>query len=218
MYKGKIIDLTANMYEGVMTMPMDPKFGISWHCTLDTLGYNLSRVTMSTHQGTHMDCERHFHREGAETIDQVGLDRLIVRAVKVELTHLRPNTQIHPDDLKPYEKFIDAGCAVLLHTGWDKKFSTPEYFKDFPGVSKPLADYFIAKKTPIVGIDSPTPNPQAEEAIYFHVEYLKTHNFIVEGLANMDALPNDTEFTFYTMPLKFQGRDGSPVRAFAMLD
>ena len=34
----KLIDLTAEMYDGAPTMPMDPKLSISWHCNLDTLG------------------------------------------------------------------------------------------------------------------------------------------------------------------------------------
>jgi kynurenine formamidase len=41
---------------------------------------------------------------------------------------------------------------------------------------------------------------------------------IVEGLANMEQLPGNEAFTFYSLPLKLQGRDGSPVRAIAILD
>jgi len=40
----------------------------------------------------------------------------------------------------------------------------------------------------------------------------------VEGLTNLEALPVDKPFHFFSMPLKLQGRDGSPVRAIAILD
>ncbi|MDR2027291.1 MAG: cyclase family protein, partial [Prevotellaceae bacterium] len=70
----KIIDLTAPMFNGAPTMPMDPKFAITWHCTLETLGYNLSRLTTSTHQGTHIDAPRHFFNKG-ECIDEIALER-----------------------------------------------------------------------------------------------------------------------------------------------
>ena len=38
---GKIIDLTAEIYDRAPTMPMDPKCSVIEHCTLDTLGYNI---------------------------------------------------------------------------------------------------------------------------------------------------------------------------------
>jgi kynurenine formamidase len=41
---------------------------------------------------------------------------------------------------------------------------------------------------------------------------------IVEGLANMEQLPDNEVFTFFSLPLKLQGRDGSPVRAIAITD
>jgi kynurenine formamidase len=211
----KIIDLTAPMFDGAPTMPMDPKLSISWHCSLETLGYNLSRVTTSTHQGTHMDAARHFYNDG-ETVDQISLDRCVVRAVRVDLTAKKPGEAIEPVDLKPYEKFIDQGASVLLHTGWDKKFPNQSFFSGFPYVSKGLADWFVEKKTGIVGMDMPTPN--GEDWKYVHVKMLGAGVIIVEGLAKMEELPLNTLFTFYSLPLKLQGRDGSPVRAIAILD
>jgi kynurenine formamidase len=211
----KIIDLTAPMFDGAPTMPMDPKMSLSWHCSLDTLGYNLSRLTTSTHQGTHMDAAKHFYKNG-ECIDEVSLDRCVVRAVKVDLTAKKPGDPIEPSDLKPYEKFIDEGASVLLHTGWDKKFPDQSFFSGFPFVTTSLADWFVEKKTGMVGMDMPTPN--GTDWKYVHVKMLGAGILIVEGLAKMEQLPANTLFTFYSLPLKLQGRDGSPVRAIAILD
>ena len=211
----KIIDLTAPMFDGAPTMPMDPKLSISWHCSLNTLGYNLSRVIMSTHQGTHIDAPRHFFYKG-ECIDEVDLERCIVRAVKVDLTKKKPGTAIEPSDLESYADKIDQGCCVLLQTGWEKYYPESSYFSGFPYVSKSLADWFAAKKTGLVGMDMPTPN--GDDWKYVHVKMLGAGILIVEGLANMEQLPEKEEFTFYALPLKLQGRDGSPVRAIAILD
>jgi kynurenine formamidase len=212
---GKIIDLTAPMYDGAQTMAMDPKLSVSWHCTLDTLGYNLSRIVMSTHQGTHIDAPKHFFNKG-ECIDEIALERCIVRAVKVDLTGKKPDSAIDPVDLEPYEEFIDAGCCILLQTGWEDHLSEKSYFSGFPYVSKALADWFADKKIGLVGMDMPTPND--EDWKYVHVKMLGAGVLIVEGLVNMRLLPEKKEFTFYALPLKLQGRDGSPVRAIAVLD
>ncbi|GHV85021.1 cyclase [Spirochaetia bacterium] len=211
----KLIDLTAPMFDGAPTMPMDPKLSISWHCTLETLGYNLSRLITSLHQGTHMDAQRHFYNDG-ETIDKIPLERLVVKAVRLDLTAKKPDSPITPEDIKPVEKYITQGTAVLLHTGWDKKFPDAAFFSGFPYVSKELADWFVEKNVGLVGMDMPTPN--GYDWKYVHVKMLGAKIVIVEGLANMEQLPLDTVFTFFSLPLKLEGRDGSPIRAIAMLE
>jgi kynurenine formamidase len=203
------------MFDGAPTMPMDPKLSISWHCTLETLGYNLSRVVMSTHQGTHMDAVRHFYNNG-ETIDKLALERCVVKAVRLDLTGKAPNTAIIPADMKPVEPYVSQGCSVLLHTGWDKKFPDAAFFSGFPYVSKELADWFVDKKVGLVGMDIPTPN--GVDWKYVHIKMLGAAVVIVEGLTMLEQLPLDTVFTFFSLPLKLEGRDGSPVRAIAILD
>lgn len=210
----KYIDLTADMYDGAPTMSMDPKLSVSWHCTLDTLGYNLSRVTMSTHQGTHIDAPLHMLRD-AETIDHIALDRVIVRAIKVDLTDKKPKDKIQISDLLPYEKKIDEGYSVLLDTGWGKVFPKPEFFSDFPVITMELAEWFAGKKVGMVGMDMPCPNPVEWKTV--HEAMLSAGVLIVEGIANLQALGSEP-FTFFALPLKLKGRDGSPVRAIAMLD
>ncbi len=212
---GKIVDLSAPMFDGAPTMPMDPKMSLSWHCTLETLGYNLSRLTTSTHQGTHMDAARHFYNDG-ETVDAIALNRCVVPAVRVDLTYKKPGEEITPADLSGAEPFVDGGCAVLLHTGWDKRFPDLSYFSGFPYVTKELADWFVEKRIGLVGMDLPTPNPQDWK--YVHVRMLGKGIVIVEGLTNLESLPVGVPFTFLSLPLKLQGREGSPVRAIAILD
>ena len=210
----KYIDLTTEMYDGAPTMPMDPKCAISWHCNLDTLGYNLSRLTTSTHQGTHIDAPKHLFYEG-ETIDNIPLERVIVRAIKVDLTHKNPKEAIMPEDLKCIEGKLRKGMAILLHTGWDKQWPKDRFFSDFPYISTELADWLVEKKVGIIGMDMPTPNVNAWKVV--HETLLGGGTLVVEGLSNMEAITAD-EFTFFALPLKLKGRDGSPIRAIAIED
>ncbi|MDR2423183.1 MAG: cyclase family protein [Prevotellaceae bacterium] len=212
---GKIIDLTAPMFDGAPTMPLDPQCSISWHSTLETMGYNLSHLKTSTHQGTHIDAPRHFYNNGM-CVDEIPLERLIVRAVKIDMTWKKPGEAIVPDDLQPESVFIEKGCNILIHTGWDKYFPNKEYFSGFQYISKELADWFVKKQVNIVGMDIPTPN--GKDWKYVHLKMLGCGCLIVEGLTNLGKLPNSEEFTFFALPLKLQGRDGSPIRAIAILD
>lgn len=214
MLKGKIIDLTAEIYDNAPTMPMDPKCSVSEHCNLDTLGYNLTRITLSTHQGTHMDAPFHFFYEG-ETIDKISLYKCIVRAIKVDLTYKKPKETISIEDVIKYEPFVDKGISLLLHTGWDKLYPKKEFFSDFPYVSKELAKWLVEKKVGLIGLDFPCPNITDWKII--HEMLLGNSVLIVEGLVNMEEL-GEGEFTFFALPLKIMGRDGSPVRAIAVKD
>ncbi|KAA6299992.1 MAG: Kynurenine formamidase, partial [Candidatus Ordinivivax streblomastigis] len=85
----------------------------------------------------------------------------------------------------------------------------------YKAVNRP-AQWFVEKKVGLVGMDMPTPN--GEDWQYVHIKMLKAGILIVEGLTNMEQLPTGEVFTFYSLPLKLQGRDGSPVRAIAILD
>jgi kynurenine formamidase len=203
------------MDNGAPTMPLDPQMSISWHCTTGTMGYNLSCLTTSTHQGTHIDAPRHFYDNG-ECIDEVSLDRCVVSAIKMDLTWKRPGEPIEPYDLYPALYYMDQGCSVLLHTGWDKHYPSKSYFSGFPYVTKELADWFVAKKIGLVGMDIPTPNEKDWQ--YVHLKMLGGGVLLVEGLTNLGALPRNQIFTFHAHPLKLKGRDGSPVRALAILE
>jgi kynurenine formamidase len=214
MLKGKIIDLTAEIYDNALTMPMDPKCSVSEHCNLDTLGYNLARITLSTHQGTHLDAPFHFFDEG-ETVDKISLYKCIVRAIKVDLTYKKPKENISIEDVLKYEPFVDRGISLLFYTGWDKLYPKKEFFSDFPYVSKELAQWLAEKKVGLIGLDFPCPNITDWKII--HEILLGNSVLIVEGLVNMEEL-GEGEFTFFALPLKIRGRDGSPVRAIAIKD
>ena len=79
-----------------------------------------------------------------------------------------------------------------------------------------MADWFVEKKIGLVGIDMPTPN--GVDWKYVHIEMLGAGILIVEGLANLELLPDNKVFDFYAVPLKLQGCDGSPVRAMAIIE
>ena len=210
----KYIDLTGYMEDGDPTMAMDPKLSISWHCNLDNLGYNLSRVTTSTHQGTHIDAPKHFFYEG-KTIDEIPLEKLILKGIKIDLTAKKDKEDITPADLEPYADKIEKGMAVILDTGWEKNWPQPKYFSDFPKVTDELAEWLVKKEIGMIAMAMPTPNPINWKSV--HETLLGAEVLVVEGLANLAELPAEG-FTFYAMPLKLKGRDGSPIRAFAITD
>ena len=208
----KVIDLSLDLYNGAPTFSMDPKFNITQHSTVDTLGYNISRVTTSTHQGTHLDAPRHFFYEGTP-VDEIDVARFTRKAFKIDLSRKQPREPIVPEDLRAYDGKITQGATVLLQTGWDAVFPKPEYFSDFPYISVELADYFCERGINLLGLDLPTPNPK--DWVIVHQHFLKKGIIVVESLCNLKGITQE-EFFFVGLPLKFSGADGSPIRAIAI--
>jgi kynurenine formamidase len=62
-------------------------------------------------------------------------------------------------------------------------------------------------------MDTPSPSEEATES---HLALLGAGIIVVEALANLDKLP--PRFTLCCLPLKLVGRDGSPVRAVAVVE
>ncbi|HRP06333.1 MAG TPA: cyclase family protein, partial [Opitutaceae bacterium] len=69
----KLIDLSHPLVHGQDNFPFDPKLSIISHSTTGTLRYNMTQVSMATHQGTHLDAMYHFLDDG-KTIDQMPLE------------------------------------------------------------------------------------------------------------------------------------------------
>jgi kynurenine formamidase len=210
---GKVIDLSLVIYDGAPTMPLDPKCSVVEHCNLDTLGYNLTKLTVSTHQGTHLDAPFHFIRDGV-TVDRLDPAKCIGRAFKIDLGGKKPREPIGVADVLPHQGKLVEGSFVLLRTGWDKVYPDARYFSDFPYLTKELADWFADRKVGLVGMDMPTPN--GTDWKYIHERMLGAGIVIVEGLADLDRIGAE-EFLFIGLPLKIRGRDGSPIRAVAVV-
>jgi len=71
------------------------------------------------------------------------------------------------------------------------------------------------RKISLLGMDTPTPSAAWLECHHILLGH-DVEMVIVEALTNLDSLPE--KFTFIGFPLNFKGRDGSPIRAVAMID
>ncbi|MDO8685132.1 MAG: cyclase family protein [Clostridiales bacterium] len=207
----RIIDLSMDIYHEAPTFAYDPKCAVIVHNTVESIGYNITQISMSSHQGTHLDAPFHFINDGT-TVDELPLESFAGKAFLVDMRHKKPHEPLNIDDFLPYENRISKGTRLIYQTGWDKKFPDKSYFSEFPYLTKELADWFAGKGIMMLGMDTPTPNPVDWK--YVHHALLGKGIVIVEGLANLNKITAD-EFLFVAAPLRLKGRDGSPVRALA---
>lgn len=213
----KLIDLSYPLEHGQLNFPWDPKISVLPHNTVSSIGYNITEVSLSTHQGTHLDAPFHFYDDG-KTIDQIQLDRFYGSTVLVDLAprgYLEAKTPITVEMFEAYEDKFRPGAKIVYRTGWDRMFGQPEFFSDFPTLTLDAARWIAERKIGMLGMDTPTPSTDWKEC---HLILLKesVELVIVESLTNLDQLPD--QFTFIGFPLNIKGRDGAPIRAVALVE
>ncbi|MBN2580444.1 MAG: cyclase family protein, partial [Pirellulales bacterium] len=154
-----LIDLSHPLEHGQLNFPFDPKPSVLVHNTIDSIGYNITQISLSTHQGTHLDAPFHFFDDG-KTLDQIPLERFYGPAVLVDLApggFLEAKQPITPEMFRPHEKKFTPGAKVLYRTGWDRAFGRPEFFRDFPSLTVEAARWIAQRRIGLLGMDTPTP-------------------------------------------------------------
>ena len=158
-----------------------------------------------------MDAPFHFIHEGAR-IDQVALDRCVGPALRINLP---PGIhEIDVPQLAAWDNKIRVAHRVVLNTGWHHRWGQANYFTDHPVITGAAAKYLVDHGVVLVGVDTPSVDRPPYDA---HLTLLGAGLLIVENLTNLDAIPSDV-FELVATPLRIAGRDGSPVRALAILD
>ena len=207
----QLLDLSHPLRNGQSSFPGDPALSIAAHCTTQMeQRCNVSRLELSSHQGTHLDAMFHFVEAG-KTLDQMPLDWFYGAA---RVLHLPKNAgeEITVEDFLPHEKYLVPDAKIIYETGWHRRFGRDDYFVDFPSLTQDAARFLASKKLRLLGMDTPTPSREAYEV---HHILLGAEIVIVESLANLDQAPD--EFIFVGFPLNLEGRDGCPIRAVALI-
>lgn len=185
-----LIDLSHPLEHGQLNFPFDPKISVVVHDTVAAIGYNITQISMSTHQGTHLDVPYHFYDDG-KTVDQVPLDRFYGPASLVDLAPgscLAAHAPITVEMLRPHEAEFQPGAKVIYRTGWDRRFGRPEIFTDFPSLTLEAARWIAGRRIGLLGMDTVSPSADWKDV---HLTLLErgVEIVIVEGLKNLDRLP-----------------------------
>lgn len=206
----KLIDLTQTYQR---TTP-----GASWESArlLDTDGWNASTLHLYSHAGTHVDAPRHFG-VSEESIDQMGLDRLVGWAWVVRLPDTQPREILTPGHLGEIAAQVKAQDSLLFYTNWSQRNGQADYREALPRIGGDLARWLVQKKVKMIGVEPPSVADvnNLDEVTIIHKILLGGGITIVEGLCNLDQLSQDKVLLF-ALPIKYAGGDGAPARVIAL--
>lgn len=165
---------------------------------------NVSALTLSTHSGSHADAPFHYMAEGA-AIDEVDPSNYLGPAQVVDARAsggLVTAAQILPQLSEEITRVLIRTYERAPQAVWDA---------DFAAIDAALVDALADRGVRLIGVDTPSLDPQTSKAMAAHLTVARRGLSILEGLV-LDAVPFGT-YELIALPLKIAGADSSPVRA-----
>jgi kynurenine formamidase len=217
----RLIDVSHEIEAGMITYPGLPAPVVS-----DYLGreasrgryaegttFQIGRIELVGNTGTYIDAPFHRFEDGID-LSELPLERLAdVEGLVIDVT-VRDGRAIG----EGYFQGLDLrDRAVLIRTGWDAYWRTPQYGESAPFVIRRAAELLVEAAPALVGIDSVNIDDAQDGSRPAHTLLLGAGIPVVEHLCNLNELPA-RGFRFHCVPGKFRGMTSFPVRAYAVIE
>jgi arylformamidase len=201
----KLWDISPAIGPGFPVFPGDTPFATNWTVRIGPgCPVNVSAMTTTPHIGSHTDAPLHYDDAGAAIAD-VPLDIYIgpcrvIHAIGVGALVEPAHVQALLGGVPP---------RVLLRTY--RQAPVARWDSAFTAIAPATVDLLHAHGVHLVGIDTPSLDPETSKTLDAH-QRVRAHGMaILEGIVLDDVAAGDYELI--ALPLKIRGGDASPVRA-----
>ncbi|MDD3032960.1 MAG: cyclase family protein [Bacteroidales bacterium] len=210
----KIIDLTQTISSEMPVYPGTGQPTILQATSVEWEGFAEKLITFYSHTGTHIDAPCHI-LAGKKSLDKFGADKFVGEAMVIDVS-VCPGGIIDETFVSRYEEEMTQVDFLLFYSGWDSKWGSEDYYRDFPVLTHEAAIWLTQRNLKGVGYDSISADPVSAQDLVNHKLLLGSDMIIIENLCNLDKLMGKN-FTLVCLPLKIKDSDGSPARAVAMV-
>jgi kynurenine formamidase len=179
-------------------------------------------LSLSDHSTTHVDAPVHFDpRPGAQSIDQMPLERFYTEAICLDLSHVPLKHAITVEEMEDAlarsGQEIRRGDTVLLWMAVNERLlGTPRYAHDFPGLALESVHWLADRGIGMFGVEAVSPAPEGELNFQAHMACAERGITHIECLANLHRLVGRGRFRFIGFPLRIRDGTASPIRAVAV--
>lgn len=220
------VELSHLIVAGMTTYPGLPAPEVTPHLTREAsrqvyapgTEFAMDRISMIGNTGTYLDSPFHRYADGTD-LAGLPLSALADLPTVVVRTRGSRSRAVDVPDLAALGIDDLTGHAVLLHTGGDEHWGTPEYAIDAPYLTEAGAHWLVEHRAQLVGIDSvnidDTTGGGGQRPA--HTVLLAAGIPIVEHLTGLGELPI-TGARFTAAPPRVAQFGTFPVRAYASVE
>jgi len=209
----RVIDLSQHYEDGMPVFPGLPDPAFKPIANVEQDGYAMSEYHLVNHIGTHVDAPAH-QIAGGDTLDAIGLDRLVTDAVTIDVSR-RPPGPIAPDELAPELDRVRTGDIVFLYSDNARNWGSDAYWTGWSYPDGDAARALIERGISAIGFDGPSADPVDSTTFDLHRVWLGAGRMIIENVTNLDQLPARAQVV--VAPMKVRDANGAPARIFALL-
>ena len=170
-----------------------------------------------------------FTRLGVENVGTLMTRGVLIDVAALKGVDMLPDRyEITVDDLRQaldrQGVALEAGDAVLIHTGWGVLWDTDaeRFMASNPGIGVAAAQWLVDHDPMLLGADNQpvevSPNPDPELSLPIHQMMLVVNGIHLVERMRLDELAaaGAYEFAFVVQPLKIEGATGSTVAPVAI--
>jgi len=212
-----LIDLSHTLkvgmpcYPGMAPFALAPSSGHAKGERGEAAPFEFAAYGFPANTGTYIDSPHHRYPERTD-VAALALERIAdLPAVVVAAPE---KGAVLPEHLRGIDV---AGRAVLLHTGWAKRWGG-DYFCSGPFLSEAGARYLVEQGAGLVGIDCANIDDMNDATRPAHTILLDAGIPIVEHLCGLEQLNRRRGIRFFAVPPRVVGGTSFPVRAFAIVE
>lgn len=196
-----LYDVSMMLDENLIIYPGDEGFVQNWYHRFESgIDYSLSSVSMSVHNGTHMDAPYHFCKQGLK-IDEIPLELLVG---KVLMLDLGDKDVIEAEDIPVH---IETE-RIFLKTNKKLKPDHP----DNPHLSLQATVALIEKGIKLIGINQMSIDKIDSEKYPVHKLLTRNNIAIIENL-ELSSI-EEGYYRLICAPLKIAGSEAAPCRVY----
>jgi arylformamidase len=213
---GKYYDLSDPIHGDMPFYPSSFPLEVEQVSSAEKDGFNVHKITMSTHHGTHVDAPRHLSNEG-KSLDETDLNKFIGEGVVLDLSYKEIGSGVSANDLKKYSELIRAEDIVILYTGCSKRLGEPWINSNYTYLDKSGAEWLIQKKVKSVGIDIFSIDQYGNPESPAHNLLLGNGIPLIEEISSEAGHLLGKRIYLFCLPIRMMMGDGAPARVIAYL-
>jgi kynurenine formamidase len=223
-----VVDLTHPLWTEFPTFFGTPGLEMERMFAFENDGFNMYRLHLVEHTGTHLDAPIHFSAD-SDTADEIPVEQLVVPLVVVDIAARAADdadTRLTPDDIEAWIESngeLPDGCCVAMYSGWGAHVRSDKFrnadddgVMHFPGFHADATAMLLERNVTGIAVDTLSLDHGPSQDFATHYAWLPEGRWGLECVANLNDMPASGATMVVGGP-KIEGATGGPSRIIGLV-